>query len=129
MIKPLVLLVEDDQDTATLYSAMLSAEGFEVVSCQGSGQARNWWASSDRRPAVVVLDVRLPDGNGLDLCDDLCREGGDLPAPPVLVLSAHGDPRLPLRCRQAGAQAFLDKVSDLDKFVQKVKELHANTRE
>lgn len=64
-----------------------------------------------------MLDMRLPDGNGLDLCHEFNEIGDCIDQPPIMVLSAHGDPRLPTRCRQAGVRAFLDKLHDLDTFV------------
>jgi DNA-binding response OmpR family regulator len=114
---PLVLLVEDDSDTAALYQALLMAEGMEVVRCGNCHQAMTWWRASERRPDLMVLDMRLPDGNGLELCQEFTEMAEALIPPPIMVLSAHGDPRLPSRCRQAGAQAFLDKLENLDQFI------------
>ncbi|RJX30631.1 MAG: response regulator [Desulfarculus sp.] len=123
MSRPLILLVEDDADTAALYSAVLSAEDMEVVRCRDCRQTQSWWEQAARTPDLLVVDVGLPDGNGLNLCDELLRgiNGGE--RPPILVLSAYGDPRMPSRCRQVGAQAFMDKLSDMVAFVDKVKEL------
>ena len=120
---PLVLIVEDDRDTAALYSAVLQAEGMEVVLCSGRRQASRWWSQTQHWPDLVVLDVRLPDGNGLELCSEFGRPNQNRPLPPVLVLSAHGDPRMPSLCKQAGASAFLDKLEPLDNLVNKAKEL------
>jgi len=114
---PLVLLVEDDSDTAALYQALLHAEGMEVIRCGNCQQAMAWWRASERRPDLMVLDMRLPDGNGLELCQEITEQYDSLFLPPIMVLSAHGDPRLPSRCRQAGAQAFLDKLDNLDHFI------------
>lgn len=118
---PLVLLVEDDADTATLYIAMLSAEGWLVVSCENGQKAREWCSNTQDPPQLMVLDVRLPDTNGVELCQELINAlPGDY-RPAVLMLSAHGDPRMPSRCRKAGARAFLDKLRDLDRFVDTAK--------
>ncbi len=114
---PLVLLVEDDSDTAALYKALLNAEGMEVVRCGNCQQAVTWWRGSKRRPDLMVLDMRLPDGNGLDLCHEFSEVAESNCPPPIMVLSAHGDPRLPSRCRQAGARAYLDKLDNLDRFI------------
>jgi DNA-binding response OmpR family regulator len=112
-----VLLVEDDPDTAALYQALLIAEGMEVIPCGNCQQAMAWWRASERRPDLMVLDMRLPDGNALELCQEFSEIGQALFPPPIMVLSAHGDPRLPARCRQAGAKAFLDKLDTLDHFI------------
>jgi DNA-binding response OmpR family regulator len=125
----LVLLVEDDQDTAMLYQTLLSGDGLEVVHCPDCAQAKAWWGGSGRQPDLIVLDMRLPDGDGLMLCQDIMHQGCALGSPPVMVLSAHGDPRLPSLCRQAGARAFLDKLSGLDVLLATARDLlSANAR-
>jgi DNA-binding response OmpR family regulator len=120
-VLPLVLLVEDDPDTAALYRALLGSEGMEVVHCSDCGEAHHWWHTSLRRPDLVVMDVRLPDGNGLELCRSMAAPGDAMP--PVLMLSAHGDPRMPNLCAQAGITAFLDKLSGMDCFVNTARQL------
>jgi two-component system nitrogen regulation response regulator GlnG len=118
---PLILLVEDDPDTAELYQAMLKAECMEVVCCHRIQQAVDWWSCSDRLPDVVVTDVLLPDGNGLEMLAGLEWPGGG--CPPAVVLSAHGDPRMPARCRKAGGAIFLDKLKGLKELIPQIKKL------
>ena len=120
-VLPLVLLVEDDLDTAALYRTLLGSEGMDVIHCSDCGEAFRWWCSAARRPDLVVVDVRLPDGNGLDLCQAMA--GPDHAMPPVMVLSAHGDPRMPNLCRKAGVAAFLDKLSGMDCFLDTARQL------
>lgn len=123
--RPLVLLVEDEEDTAALYLALLEQEGLQVVRCANGREARDWWAGSAAKPALLILDVRLPDANGLELCRELageaCGQNGEGPA--VMILSAHGDPRMPSRSRRAGARVFLDKLKDLDSFAATARRL------
>ncbi|GEM_PF-1430815 len=114
---PLVLVVEDDPDTAALYRTLLTAEGMEVACCGNGQQARQWWQAAARPPDLVVIDVRLPDISGLDLAREMSAPR-DESSPAVIVLSAHGDPRMPQMSRQAGAAAFLDKLRDLDRLVE-----------
>jgi DNA-binding response OmpR family regulator len=123
LVRPLVLLVEDDADTAALYQAMLAAEEWEVVSCDSAQAARNWWFHSDHTPQLLILDVRLPDSNGVELCQELTAALTEGTGPAVLMLSAHGDPRIPKLCRKAGARVFLDKLKDLDRLVDTAKQL------
>ena len=121
--RPLVLLVEDDADTAALYQAMLSSEGWEVTCCDSAQTARAWWSESPKPPELLILDVRLPDSNGVELCRELTAALKTGTGPAVLMLSAHGDPRMPNLCRKAGARAFLDKLRDLDLLVETAKRL------
>lgn len=125
--KPLVLLVEDDRDTAMLYRTLLAGDGLDVVHCPDCAQAKAWWSEAPRQPDLIVLDMRLPDGDGLMLCHDLMRRLNSESGPPVMVLSAHGDPRLPSLCRQAGARAFLDKLSGVDVLLATARDLLGST--
>jgi DNA-binding response OmpR family regulator len=121
---PLILLVEDDADTAALYSAMLAAEGMEVVHCADCAEALRWWLKASRRPDLMVVDMRLPDGDGVELCRSLLTQEPAMP--PIMILSAHGDPRMPSLCQRAGAAAFLDKLSGMDRFVDTARGLIHN---
>lgn len=118
--RPLVLLVEDDADTAALYQAMLMPLELEVVYCRNCKSTRAWLGEAGGRPDLVVMDARLPDGNGLELCGEINAAGS---SPPILLLSAHGDPRMPSLCRAAGVHTFLDKLRDLDRLVGTVEQL------
>lgn len=118
---PLILLVEDDADTAALYSTVLAAEGMEVVHCGDCGDALRWWLKAPRRPDLMVVDMRLPDGDGLELCSSLLSQVDEMP--PIMILSAHGDPRMPHLCQRAGMAAFLDKLSGMDCFLNTARDL------
>lgn len=123
----LVLLVEDDPDIATLYSTLLTAEGMAVEVCTNCRQARDWWEAARRAPDLLVVDVRLPDGNGLDLCRTIVASPNGARRPALLVLSAHGDPRLPTACQKAGG-IFMDKLNEQDQFMVKVRQLLADSQ-
>lgn len=114
--------MEDDLDSAILFEAMLAAEGLQVARSRGIGEALRWWREASRPPRLLVVDVRLPDGNGIDLCRTLMELTSGSSRPGVLILSAHGDPRLPATCRRAG-WVFLDKLMDQDRFIAKVHHL------
>ena len=122
-LPPLVLLVEDDADTASVYQALLSREGMEVVTCTRGGEARAWCRRASRPPDLLVIDVALPDISGLDLCREFLGGAWKSRRPRVMVLSAHGDPRMASLSRQAGANVFLDKLKDIGDFVVSAKRL------
>ncbi len=124
----LVLLVEDDLDTAMLYQAMLNSAGIEVVHCPDCHEAKRWWADCWRLPDLLILDVGLPDGNGLDLVSQIPSRPELGPLPPVIVLSAHGGPRLPTLCQAAGVDVFMDKLAGLDHLVQTAARLISSSR-
>src|SRR5579885_377831 len=99
-----VLVVEDDPDIQGYCNTVLESAGFVVDSCSTVAEARRLYA---KKPDLVVLDIGLPDGNGLDLM----REWQGLPGAkaPVLFLTARGDMKTRLECFQHGAQDYVAK--------------------
>jgi PAS domain S-box-containing protein len=81
--RPLVLQVDDDPDILHTTAAAL-ADTADVASAESLAGARAWLAG--RRPDLVILDVGLPDGSGLELLGDL--HPPDAPSVPVVVFSA-----------------------------------------
>ena len=98
-----VLLVEDDPAIARSIVYTLEREGMSVTHCLLLGDARRQLAL--RRPDVVVLDIGLPDGSGLDLCREV-RAAGNLP---VLVLSAQGEEIDRVLGLELGADDYMTK--------------------
>ncbi|MET1079829.1 MAG: CHASE domain-containing protein [Pseudomonas sp.] len=85
--RPWVLVIEDDASTAQLLEGLLLHAGYQVRSAASLAQAR---ALLRAQPfAALTLDLRLPDGNGLQLLREL-REQPSTQALPVLVISASG---------------------------------------
>ncbi|HEY0271338.1 MAG TPA: response regulator transcription factor [Sphingomonas sp.] len=100
-----LLLVEDDPGIARFMTRGLAAEGWTVDWRPTLRTARGALAAS-RDYAAAILDLGLPDGDGLDLCRDLRAEGADLP---VLMLTARGALDDRLDGFRAGADDYLPK--------------------
>lgn len=81
---PGILVVEDDDAVARVLGIILQRAGHTVTRADSLSEARN--ALSMRRPAVILLDMKLPDGSGFDLLDHLNDTPG-LEQVPVVVLS------------------------------------------
>lgn len=73
---------------------------------------------AEQEPDVVLLDLRFPEGNGLDLCLELRDRH-----PEVLVLTSSADPSEALEAVQAGASGYLLKSADVDEYLQAVREV------
>jgi DNA-binding NarL/FixJ family response regulator len=82
-----VLVVDDHQSFRAFARAFLTAEGFDVVAeaCDAASALR---AAAEFRPDLVLLDVRLPDGDGFDVAEALAQT---TPDPPVVVLCSSRD--------------------------------------
>lgn len=84
--RPAVLVVDDERSIADTVVYALRTEGFDPVWCATAGEARAWLAANT--PALVVLDVGLPDANGFDFCRELRAARA---AYPVVFLTARND--------------------------------------
>ncbi len=105
MREPL-LLVEDTSSLAMAYTAILTRAGHRVTSAGTLAEARK--VCAERRPRLVLLDLQLPDGDGLDLLEDL--RGAHEPR--VIVITANGSINRAVQAMRAGAFDFLVKPFD-----------------
>jgi len=114
-----VLLVEDDVSIGEGVVAGLSASGMAVDWVQTGGQALA--ALANPAYSVVVLDLGLPDIDGLDLLGRARRQG---PLPPVLILSARNQSQHRVAGLNLGADDYLVKPFDFDELVARLHALH-----
>lgn len=110
-----ILLVEDDPAIAMIIRETLVGECGHFASV-GSIAERNAWLA-DNRPDLVITDVVLPDGDGID---SLPRAGVD-PATPVIVLSAQNTLDTAVRATGIGSYDYLPKPFDLDELTASVR--------
>ena len=90
-----LLVVEDDVTVARALSRTLARRGFAVAICRSCTAARTLVQSFD----FAVLDLDLPDGNGVDLARDLMADGK---VPSVLFFTGSNDPSMLARARRMG---------------------------
>jgi CheY-like chemotaxis protein len=104
-----VLVVDDHPDSADITAQLLALHGHDARAVHTCAEARAAIAGADRFiPDVVVVDVRLPDGDGFALAAELVAA---LPVRPALI--AHtGTPGLAAKCRAAGFDHYLLKPAD-----------------
>ncbi|MEK9823378.1 MAG: sigma 54-interacting transcriptional regulator, partial [Gammaproteobacteria bacterium] len=102
--KAKVLIVEDNQSLAAIYSSSLRAENLDVLVVEDMQSAREAWERV--QPDLVLLDVQLPDGNGLDLLRDRPREES---AACVVVMTAFGSEVSASQAIDLGAVDYLAK--------------------
>src|SRR5689334_22442635 len=102
----LVLVVEDNVDAQIITASTLRHHGFDVMNVGTIEEARD--AVRDRKPHVVVLDCRLPDGDGLELVRAWARDAL-MKAVPIVVLTAFSARQDVEAALLAGADAFLVK--------------------
>ncbi|MEN9850610.1 MAG: hypothetical protein RL128_773, partial [Pseudomonadota bacterium] len=102
-----LLLVEDTQSLQVLYRSVLARAGHEVASATTASDALRLFAQSEMN--IVLLDLVLPDRDGLSLMKDML----DLrPDTAVIVMTAHGSVGRAVEAMRAGAHEFLVKPFD-----------------
>ena len=114
-----VLIVDDEPDILFMIRVILRSEGYEVVGAAGVAEARAKLSEDD--PDLVLLDLRLPDGEGWDVLRDL-RDAGKLERVPVVILSAHASPRTIRRALDEGASGYVTKPFITSELVGAVRE-------
>lgn len=104
-----ILICDDDAAIRTVVTQALRRAGHRVTAAASLGDLKREMRGA--MPDVVVTDVVLPDGNGLDLVATLTGEYPDLP---IIVLSAQNTLATAVRATEAGAFDYLPKPFDLD---------------
>ncbi len=104
-----ILLVDDHQDTCEMMTFLLGFSNYKVWSAQT--MAEGWRLARDRFFDLCLLDSRLPDGSGYELCRRIHALAPDLP---VVFYSGEAYEKDRQQGLAAGAQAYLVKPNDLD---------------
>jgi FixJ family two-component response regulator len=102
--QPLIAIVDDDKSVRTALSELIESAGF-TATCFGSTQEL-LDASAHDWPGCLILDVRMPGVSGLELQNQLARNGN---LKPIIFLTGHGDIPMTVQAMKAGAVDFLTK--------------------
>jgi FixJ family two-component response regulator len=100
---PIIFVVDDDYRMQEALSSLVEAMGFRVATFGSASEFLN--AERPDSPACLILDLELPDLNGLELQQELA----DQDSPPVIFVTGHGDIPSSVRAMKAGAVEFLSK--------------------
>lgn len=109
-----ILLVEDNPHIMKINAQALTLYGYEVLTASSAAECRAalHWHPVD----LVVLDIMLPDGNGIELCREL-KERYHIP---ILFLSALGESRAVVEGLRAGGDDYLAKPYDLEELAARI---------
>jgi DNA-binding response OmpR family regulator len=110
-----ILVVEDDSTLGMTLEMSLSAHGHGVRLCRGLETARQ--AVRTLAPDLVILDLGLPDGEGMDLCRDLRRTGSKVP---ILILTARESLGERIEGLELGADDYITKPFELPELLARV---------
>lgn len=120
-MKPNVLLIEDNDATRFGFARYFSKEGYEIIEAACLADAVATLAAE--RVDIIILDINLPDGNGIDFIDTARIND---PCIPIIVITGEGDIPLAVEAMKRGADNFLTKPVDnaaLAVFMRKTLEI------
>lgn len=103
---PVLLVVDDEPNGFTVIKALLSAEGYQFVYAASGTDALNQLDSI--APDVILLDVMMPDKDGIETCRDL-KTNPEWSHIPVIMVTALNDKEDLAQCFEAGADDFISK--------------------
>lgn len=102
-----LLLVDDDDDVATMYATQLKAQGFRVITARSGAEAID--RATTEIPHLIYLDLGLPEMHGFEVLEQL-RAGPRTAGIPVVILTNYSEPDVIERGRELGAHDFLIKA-------------------
>ncbi|TBR24523.1 sigma-54-dependent Fis family transcriptional regulator, partial [bacterium] len=108
--RPLILVVEDQANHRKILKTFLEAQGWAVELAKDGTEGR---ASLAKRPALVLTDLKMPGGSGLDVLKESKRQS---PGTPVILMTAFGAVADAVEAMRSGAADFLAKPLDFDEL-------------
>ena len=113
-----IAVVEDEPDIAQLVSSHLQKEGFKVDRFPDAGSFLR--SLSKRRPDLILLDLMLPDANGLEICKMLRRDESSK-AVPIIIVTAKGEETDKVVGLELGADDYVTKPFSLKELTARIK--------
>ena len=113
-----ILVVDDELGIRDLLSEILNDEGHNVELAENAAQARD--VRNRMRPDLVLLDIWMPDTDGVTLLKEWSTNG--LLTMPVIMMSGHATIDTAVEATRIGAQAFLEKPITLQKLLKAVEQ-------
>ncbi len=115
--KALILIVDDDAGTQLLIESLLKADGYEVEAAGSVSVARQ--RLMEVRPDLILMDIELPDGDGLALTAWIKRNPGTKSIP-VVALTSHTRLEKRVAASEVGCAGFISKPIETIRFVMQI---------
>ncbi|MEA2668729.1 MAG: hypothetical protein QOJ33_1663, partial [Chloroflexota bacterium] len=109
--RPILVAIDDDPDNRAFLTKAVAKQGFEVVTAPNATQARR--QLDGRRPALIFLDVQMPEESGLALLPQMLR---DYPESVVVMMTAYGSEQVAAEALRGGADDYIAKPIDLQRL-------------
>ena len=123
--KALILLVEDNEQILQGNERMLKRRGYTVAAALNLAEAKN--LLEELMPDIIVLDIMLPDGSGLDFMRELRRSSSEKSNVPILLLTGLTTPEDVIRGLSEGGDDYLTKPYDFGVLLARIEALLRRT--
>ncbi len=110
-VRPVLLAIDDDPDNRAFLTKAVQRQGFDAVTAPNATQARR--QLDGRRPALIFLDVQMPEESGLSLLPQMLR---DFPESVVVMMTAYGSEQVAAEALRGGADDYIAKPIDLHRL-------------
>ncbi|MBX5443794.1 sigma-54 dependent transcriptional regulator [Sphaerobacter sp.] len=107
-----ILIADDDAGIRELLRDFLEDEGYDVTEAETSAEVLSALSGDGTAPALVLMDVRMPDKSGIDVLRDLSETYGN--QLPFIIMTAYGSSSIAIDAMQLGAYDYITKPFDLD---------------
>ncbi len=119
-----VLVIEDDPSVRTLVRAVLEHNNNEVHLADNATKGKELALETEHD--IIILDLGLPDGNGLELCESLRSQDVDTP---ILILSAKHETDVKVKGLNTGADDYLTKPFNTEELMARIEAITRRSRE
>lgn len=117
-----LLVVEDEKNINNLVSTLLETNNYQVISAYTKSSGETFFVS--HRPDLVILDLGLPDADGIELLKFIRKDG----LIPVIVLSARTDEKEKVKALDFGANDYITKPFGAEELMARVRSALRNSR-
>jgi CheY-like chemotaxis protein len=106
-----ILIVEDEEDIIRILGLRVEMYGYDAVfACNGEVALIK---TREEKPDLILLDIRMPDLNGLEFMNRLFTDE-EICHIPVIMVTAYAEPEIEARCLEMGARFYVTKPFDLE---------------
>jgi DNA-binding response OmpR family regulator len=121
-----ILVVDDDIHATTLFKTILTAKGYEAIIVNDSATAVQ--VANTTNPALIILDLMMPEPNGFEVCKML-RADPKFSRTPIVIFTAMGDNESKETATDIGADEYLTKPFRVEELMHKIKTLIAQSKQ
>jgi DNA-binding response OmpR family regulator len=121
-----ILVVDDDIHATTLFKTILTAKGYEAIIVNDSATAVQ--VANTTNPALIILDLMMPEPNGFEVCKML-RADPKFSRTPIVIFTAMGDNESKETATDIGADEYLTKPFRVEELMHKIQTLIAQSKQ